>query len=83
MVAWPSSMRAIYNASNKTIHRLHFLGNSSPLSIALKATIKRKCAIKILSLMYVRMYVCLRGKSVPLHARGAQRVPGSYGSQIT
>jgi len=24
-----------------------------------------------------------KGKSVPLQAKGAQRVPGSYGSQIT
>jgi len=77
MVAWPSSMRAIYNARNKTIHMLHFLGDSSPLSIVLKATIKRKCALKIRSRMYVCMYVCLRGKSVPLQPRDAQRVPGS------
>jgi len=27
MVAWPSSMRAIYIARNKTIHRLHCLDN--------------------------------------------------------
>jgi len=25
----------------------------------------------------------LKDKSVPLEARGAQRIPGSYGSQIT
>jgi len=42
MVAWPSSMRAIYIARNKTIYRLPFLDNSSPLSIALKATNKAK-----------------------------------------
>ena len=28
-------------------------------------------------------YFTCKGKSVPLQARGAQRVPGSYGSQIT